>query len=101
MKNYYEVLEVKQDASQVEIEQAYKSIIARYNPNNYTGEARSIVEKRLQEVKEAYSILSDNFLRDQYNKEIGIKQEKQYNQEQENPEQTNTNTKSNRRIRKT
>ncbi len=77
MKNYYEILEVKETASQLEIERAYKSIIKRYNPNDFSGEARKVVEKRLADVKEAYSILSDEFLKKQYNKDLGLSTEEQ------------------------
>lgn len=81
MKNYYEILEVSQNASIVDIERAYKSILIRYHPESFAGEARTIVEKKIENVKEAYSILSDEFLRDQYDKEIGIQHVKQKQQD--------------------
>ena len=87
MKNYYELLEINQDASPLEIQQAYKTVLSRYNPNDFSGEARAVVEKSIADAKEAYSILSDTFLRQQYDKELGINnqvnQKKQAEQEKE------------------
>lgn len=72
MKDYYEILGINQDASVNEVKTAYIELISKYHPENFVGEAKEIVEQRIEEVKEAYSILSDDFLRNQYNKEMGI-----------------------------
>ena len=72
MKDYYEILGISQNASVNEVKTAYIELISKYHPENFKGEAKEIVEQRIEEVKEAYSILSDDFLRNQYNKEMGI-----------------------------
>ena len=72
MKNYYEILGISENASNNEIINTYQDLIAKYHPENFTGEARQLVENRLKDVKEAYSVLSDDFLRNQYDREIGI-----------------------------
>ena len=72
MKNYYEILGISENASNSEVEKKYAELTAKYHPENFAGEAKKIVEERLQDVKEAYSVLSDDFLRNQYDKEIGI-----------------------------
>ena len=72
MKDYYEILGISQNASVNEIKTAYIELISKYHPENFKGEAKEIVEQRNEEIKEAYSILSDDFLRNQYNKEMGI-----------------------------
>lgn len=72
MKNYYEILGISENASNSEVEKKYAELIAKYHPENFAGEAKKIVEERLKDVKEAYSVLSDDFLRNQYEKEIGL-----------------------------
>ena len=74
MKNYYEILGISENASNSEVERKYAELTAKYHPENFAGEAKKIVEERLKDVKEAYSVLSDDFLRDQYDKEIGVEQ---------------------------
>ena len=72
MKNYYQILGVSENASSSEIQTAYEVLTAKYHPENFVGEAKKMVEERLEEIKESYSVLSDDFLRNQYDKEIGI-----------------------------
>ena len=72
MKDYYEILGISQNASVNEVKTAYIELISKYHPENFAGEAKEIVEQRIEDVKEAYSVLSDDFLRNQYNKEMGI-----------------------------
>lgn len=72
MKDYYEILGISQNASVNEVKTSYIELISKYHPENFTGEAKKIVEQRIEDVKEAYSVLSDDFLRNQYNKEMGI-----------------------------
>ena len=66
MKDYYGILGVEQNASFNEIEQAHKILIEKYHPENFAGEAKKIVEDRIDDIKEAYSVLSDDFLRNRY-----------------------------------
>lgn len=70
MKNYYEILEVNQKASIEIIEKAYKVLAKKYHPDLYTGEKRVYAEKKLKAINEAYHVLSDEFLREQYDNEI-------------------------------
>lgn len=72
MKDYYGILGIEQNASSKEIERTYATLIEKYHPGNFSGEAKKIVEDRIEDIKEAYSVLSDDFLRNQYDKEIGI-----------------------------
>lgn len=69
MKDYYEILEVNEKASREVINKAYKVLVQKYHPDKYQGDARKIVEDRLRDVNEAYQIISDDFLREQYDKE--------------------------------
>ena len=70
MKNYYEILEVNNKASKEVIEKAYRVLAKKYHPDLYSYEEKIKNEKRLQELNEAYKILSDDFLREQYDKEL-------------------------------
>lgn len=78
MKNYYEILEVNQKASGEIIEKAYKVLVKRYHPDLYTGEKRQYAEQKIKDINEAYKILSDAFLKEQYDAEL----QKQLQQEQ-------------------
>ena len=80
MKNYYEILEVNQKASGEVIEKAYRVLVKKYHPDLYTGEKRAYAEQKIKDINEAYKILSDAFLREQYDAEL----QKQLEQEQIN-----------------
>ena len=70
MKKYYEILEVHPKASQEIIEKAYRVLVKKYHPDLYSGEKRLYAEKKLRDINEAYKILSDEFLREQYDLEL-------------------------------
>lgn len=70
MKKYYEILEVNPKASIEIIEKAYKVLARKYHPDLYEGEKKIFAEKKMKEINEAYKILSDDFLREQYDSEI-------------------------------
>ncbi len=70
MKNYYEILEVNPKASKEIIEKAYHVLSKKYHPDLYIGEKQIYAEKRLREINEAYHVLADQFLREQYDSEI-------------------------------
>lgn len=70
MKKYYEILEVHPKASKEVIEKAYRVLAKKYHPDLYSGEKRLYAEKKLRDINEAYKILSDDFLREQYDLEL-------------------------------
>lgn len=70
MKNYYEILEVNPKASREVIEKAYRVLVRKYHPDLYNGEKQQYAEKKTKEINEAYKILSDEFLREQYDTEL-------------------------------
>ena len=69
MKNYYEILEVNSRASQEVIENAYKVLIAKYSSNIQKETQSKIQKQKIQDIKEAYYVLSNDFLREQYDLE--------------------------------
>ena len=76
MKNYYEILEVNKRASKEVIEKAYKVLVKKYHPDLFTGEKKIYAEKKIKEINEAYSVLTDEFMKEQYDVELE-KQEQQ------------------------
>ena len=71
MKNYYQILQVDEKASVEIIEKAYKVLVKRYHPDLQKNEKnKSISEQKLKEINEAYDVLSDEFLREQYDFEF-------------------------------
>lgn len=70
MKKYYEILEVNPKASIEVIEKAYKVLARKYHPDLYEGEKKIYAEKKMRDINEAYKILSDDFLREQYDSEL-------------------------------
>lgn len=70
MKKYYEILEVHPKASKEVIDKAYRVLAKKYHPDLYSGEKRLYAERKLRDINEAYKILSDEFLREQYDLEL-------------------------------
>ncbi len=70
MKDYYGILEVNPNASNEIIEKAYKTLVKKYHPDLYSSVQKKEAEKKLKDINEAYNILSDSFLRSQYDLEI-------------------------------
>ena len=70
MKNYYDILEVNQKASKEVIQKAYKVLVRKYHPDLYRQDQKKYAENKIKEINEAYNVLSDDFLRGQYDKEL-------------------------------
>ena len=70
MKNYYDLLEVTPKASKEIIEKAYKVLVKKYHPDLYSGEERIYAENKTRDLNEAYRILTNDFLREQYDLEL-------------------------------
>ncbi len=83
MKNYYQILEVDPRASKEVIEKAYKALAKKYHPDLYTGVQKYQAEKKMKDLNEAFDILSDDFLREQYHSELQKEQAKQDTLKQE------------------
>lgn len=59
-KDYYKILDVKKDASQDEIKKAFRKDAMKHHPD------KGGDEKKFKEISEAYSVLSDEKKRQQY-----------------------------------
>lgn len=105
MKDYYGILEVNEKASQEIIEKAYRTLVKKYHPDIYSSVEKREAEKKLKDINEAYNILSDNFLRSQYDLELqkqvqasrNIPEENRQTNQQNATPRSNKNTLGNRR----
>lgn len=70
MKKYYDILEVNSKASSEIIEKAYHVLAKKYHPDLQTNINKRDAEIKLREINEAYQILSNSFLREQYDLEL-------------------------------
>lgn len=102
-KNYYEWLEISKNASQEVIEKAYKALVKKYHPDLQEGDNKIKAEEKIKKINEAYSILSDEMKRKQYNETIQentiskeeydrLQQELNTIKNQKNPYNINQNT---------
>ncbi len=84
MKNYYEILEVNKKASKEVIEKAYKVLVKKYHPDLQKNEKQIIdKDKKIREINEAYEVLSNDFLREQYDIEYERHENVSYKVEKE------------------
>ena len=72
-KDYYEILEVDKKASREIIEKAYKTLAKKYHPDLQKGQEKEKYERKMQIVNEAYSVLSDEYKKSEYDKQLKIK----------------------------
>ena len=70
MKNYYEILEVDKKASPEVIEKAYKTLVKKYHPDLQNENNHSKYEAKMKEINEAYSILSDDLKKSNYDEQL-------------------------------
>ncbi len=63
-KDFYKILGVSKDASATDIKKSYRKLARKYHPDQNQGDAAS--EKTFKDVSEAYSVLSDDEQRQQY-----------------------------------
>ena len=66
MKDYYKILGVEKNASQDDIKKAFRKLAHEHHPDKNKGNLEA--EKKFKEASEAYSTLSDNNKRAQYDR---------------------------------
>lgn len=67
MKNYYEVLGIRSDASAVEIKKAYFSMVRKYPPDRF--------QEEFMQIREAYETLSNEKTKKQYDSILNLSPE--------------------------
>ena len=70
IRNYYELLGVKRDASADEIKQSFRQLARKYHPDLNPGDKAA--EDKFKDISEAYEVLSDQSKRSQYDKFTGF-----------------------------
>lgn len=70
IRNYYELLGVKRDASADEIKQSFRRLARKYHPDLNPGDKAA--EDKFKDISEAYEVLSDRSKRSQYDKFTGF-----------------------------
>lgn len=100
MKNYYDILQVNPKASKEIIDKAYNVLLKQYDPNSQTNEIEKMRSEQItKDLNEAYYVLSDVFLREQYDRELQQENSRNINQtysqqEKNNYEYNDTETKN-------
>lgn len=76
-KNYYEILEISENASQEIVEKAYKTLAMKYHPDLHGDSADGEdYEEKLQLINEAYAVLKDKEKRAEYDEEMKVEAER-------------------------
>ena len=76
MKDWYLVLGVSKQASETEIKASYRRLAKQYHPDMHPGDSEC--ERRVRDISEAYSILSDPEKRRKYDGELQNKRDEKY-----------------------
>lgn len=69
-KNYYDILQVNQNASPEIIEKAYKTLAKKYHPDLQPEENKKQAEEILKDINEAYKILSNPISKANYHNSL-------------------------------
>lgn len=69
--NFYEILNLKTNATEKEIKKAYRILAKKYHPDTYIGD-KEFAQDKMQEINMAYDTLSNSLSRAEYDKKIGI-----------------------------
>lgn len=56
--NYYQILNLSQNASHQQIKSSYKKLVKQYHPDLYVGN-KEFAEQKIKEINEAYDVLSN------------------------------------------
>lgn len=65
MKDYYEILGVIRTAEDIVIKAAYRALAQKYHPDKFKGQQEE-AQLKMQEINEAYAVLSDSEKRKEY-----------------------------------
>lgn len=69
-KDYYKVLDIPRDADEKTIKKGYRTQTLKFHPDKYKGNdlTEKQIEAKMQEINEAYEVLSDPKLRESYDR---------------------------------
>lgn len=72
--NYYNILQIDENASPEEIKQAYHKMARLFHPDNFNG-SREDAEEQMRKINEAYKVLSDPEMKNKYDEKMWAKEE--------------------------
>ena len=75
MKNFYEILNIKQSANSSDIKSAYLKLIKKYHPDTYAGD-KNFAKEQTELITEAYATLKDEEKRKVYDLSMPKKETK-------------------------
>lgn len=83
--NLYEILEVNENASMETINKIYKIQAKKYHPDLQTNEADKVkAEEKMKQINDAYSVLSDEQKRKEYDQKLEQERELKRQQDEQN-----------------
>lgn len=83
--NLYEILEVSENASMETINKIYKIQAKKYHPDLQTNEADKLkAEEKMKQINDAYSVLSDEQKRKEYDQKLEQERELKRQQDEQN-----------------
>ena len=65
-QDFYSILGVSKTDDQKEVKKAYRRLARKYHPDLHPGEKKAAMEKKFQELNEAYEVLGDETSRKKY-----------------------------------
>lgn len=68
MKNYYDILGLKKNSTQLEIKKAYRVLAFKFHPDKNSS---AIESEKFKQINEAYSVLGDEYKRRNYDLNYG------------------------------
>lgn len=71
MTNYFDILNVSIEAEPEVIKASYRTLAKKYHPDSFKG-GKEEAEKKMAQINEAYQVLSDELLRAEYIKKLGV-----------------------------
>ncbi len=87
--NYYEILQVSENASDEVIHMAYKALAKKYHPDLYQGDMQ-FAERKMKEINEAFDVLSNTYKRAQYDDYLKSQRKSNYSYRTNETKQTST-----------
>lgn len=91
MKDYYQILEISQTATNEEIKKQYRFLSQAWHPDKFpNAEQKAKAEEKIKAINEAYNVLGNPSKRKEYDESMGFQQEKKSeNSSQPKPNDTN------------
>jgi curved DNA-binding protein CbpA len=68
MKDYYKILQIDPEASLEVMNNAYRALVRQYHPDLYHSQRKTAMHERMQQINEAYQVLSNATTRAEYDR---------------------------------